>query len=181
MKEIHIDKELESLLKKEGVLVEATIKAVAKKHNLEIRKIISSDAPKIRDLMEQLGYKNSDDEMRLRIEQWLMPEFPGKAWVAVKNNEIVGCIAILILEWFHHNASTVRIAALIIDQNHRRQKIGSALLHVIEAYAKQHNCENIELTSGLHRIPTGTYDFYFAHSYKNVSDSTTFMVKKLEK
>jgi GNAT superfamily N-acetyltransferase len=181
MKEIFLDSDLESLLKEEGVLVDATITALSKKYNLIIRLIAESDTDKIKDLMEQLGYQNTSEQIRLRIQQWRMSDFPGKAWVAVKNNEIVGCIAILVLDWFHHDASSLRIAALIIDQNYRRQGIGSALLAVIEAYAKQHGCESIELTSGLHRIPTGTYDFYFAHGYKNVSDSTTYIVKRFER
>lgn len=179
MKEQNIGINLESLLKEEGVLVEATIQAIAKKNNLHIRYISESDAPKIKDLMQQLGYENSQDEMRLRIREWLTPEFPGKAWVAVKNKEIVGCIAILMLDWFHYNARSIRVAALIIDEHHRRQGIGTSLLQIIEAYAKQYNCESIELTSGLHRIPAGTYDFYFNHGYKNVSDQTTYMVKKI--
>ena len=148
-------------------------------HPLQIRYAATGDEVKLADLMTQLGYPCTSKEMKGRLDLWLSGEQRSALFVAVKDNEIAGFIAVIISHWFHKNRPVARITSLCIDQAHRRQGIGSLLLKAAHTYAKQQGCETIELTSSVRRAQDGTHDFYRAHGYIEMNDQTKYMSKVL--
>jgi GNAT superfamily N-acetyltransferase len=86
-------------------------------------------------------------------------------------------LAYHILPLFHSTEKYLRIVSLVIDQLYRGAGIGKALLQEAEKIAVMEGCTSIELTTGKHRIKTGTHAFYQAHGYASELDSVYFRKK----
>ena len=141
-----------------------------------VREAQVEDAPKVAQLMGQLGYPITEEEMRSNIQNFFKMPWH-LAWVVEEEKEIVGCVALSIGQMFHRNKKSARITAIVVDEKHRRKGIGRLLLHTAEKYAKHRGCEGMELTSGIHRAPLGSHDFYKAFGYEEFNDRKKYFVK----
>ena len=147
-------------------------------NQIVIRKPELNDAAQVAFLMEQLGYPIDEENMKKNIQ--LYSTFPHqKAWIAVCENQIIGCIAVAIVHYFHASRSILRVIAMIVDQDHRRKGIGKKLMEVAEEYALSMGCSHVELSSGAHRKKLGSHDFYRSLGYVELNDEKKFFGKKL--
>jgi GNAT superfamily N-acetyltransferase len=103
-----------------------------------------------------------------------------KAWIAILENQIIGCVAIGIIDHFHEPCSVLRVIAMIVDQDHRRNGIGKRLMSVAEEYAHTMNCSYIELSSSTYRKKLGSHDFYRTLGYEELNEQKKFFGKKIE-
>jgi len=143
-----------------------------------VREVSFLDCKILAELMKQLGYPITHDNMLNRIQLYQQNQFH-KAWVLESDDIVVGCIAVAITERFHRPGRTMRIVALVVDEQNRRRGIGRLLMEHAESFAKENGCDAIELTSGTHRSKTGTHNFYKSLGYKELNDIKKYIAKKL--
>ena len=84
----------------------------------EVRRAAEADAAAIAELLGQLGYPSSDEQVRTRLERFeLMP-----------------------------GAEACRVTALAVAPNARRRGVGLALMEAAEALAREQGCFRVEVT-----------------------------------
>ena len=128
-----------------------------------IRRAKAEDAAAIAVCLSALGYGTSatlvaDKLSVLRdssADTVLVAEHPSAA--------IVGVVSVHVLPLFHAPGNLARLTALAVPLNHQRQGVGRALVAAAEAFAWQHDCRRVEITSGDHR--ENAHVFYRALGY----------------
>lgn len=143
----------------------------------KIRKIAMSDARALLPLIEQLGYITTEENLIARIALYHQSE-NDSAWIAIQNDDIIGCIALHFYDLFHSTERYARIVSLVVKDTHRRLGIGQKLIARAERYAIQKNCSTLELTSSLKRIKLGAHDFYAKLGYTNEGEYETSYLRK---
>jgi predicted N-acetyltransferase YhbS len=141
------------------------------KNELHIRPAEIQDIHPIRNLLEQLGYRQSLEQLRNKLSA--VPE-GAFAFVAEMEGNVVGFISLHIIDWLHRPDAAARLSALVVDENSRRLGIGRALIALAETTAARRGCTYIELTSNRRRKAGGTYDFYDALGYDRAEDTNYF-------
>lgn len=143
-----------------------------------IREAGAVDCSVLVDLMGQLGYPITQDEMFGQIKLYQNNQ-AYKIWVAESDGIVVGCVSVALVEYFPWKDRFMRITSLIVDANHRRQGVGKLLMEYAEAFATKHGCCFIELTSGAHRAKIGSHDFYKSLGYQDLYEVEKYLAKKL--
>jgi N-acetylglutamate synthase-like GNAT family acetyltransferase len=145
---------------------------------MHIRDARNTDIYDLRSLMEQLGYPIDVHELAKNMAHY--SKLPHqKVWVVEHEGKVVGCLAAAMTHYFHRPGSFLRVIALVVDQAYRRQGVGKALLQHAEAHARERGCTYLELTSGIHRAGLGSYAFYAAQGFEELSDKKKYFVKPL--
>lgn len=143
-----------------------------------IREAKPNDYSQLLPLMDQLGYPIEKEKMESNLKNYCQLS-KQKAWVAEKDNKIIGCLAAAITDYFHLPKAFLRVISLVIDKDHRRMGIGKKLMQKAESYACDMGCMHVELTSGTHRAGLGTHDFYRSLGYTDLYDRKKYFAKKL--
>ena len=103
--------------------------------NITIRSAAIPDVTKLLELSSQLGYPNEEGEIAKRLE-YLLAAVDHNILVAVgPEGQVLGWIhgairKLLIIP------THIEIGGLVVDSNHRNQKIGERLLVAIEEWGK---------------------------------------------
>lgn len=143
----------------------------------KIRKIAMSDVKLLLPLIQQLGYTTTEENLVARIALYQHSEHD-RAWIAIQNEEIIGCVAVHFYDLFHSTERYARILSLVVKDTHRRRGIGKRLIARAERYAIQKNCSALELSSSMKRIKLGTHDFYAKLGYTNDGEYETSYLRK---
>jgi GNAT superfamily N-acetyltransferase len=132
---------------------------------LTIRPAISTDAPFLCELLEQLGYPASESEIPERLTA--VAAFPRAAAFVAANGygEVVGLITGHIFPSIHHSAPVAWLTTLVVREDARGAGIGSALVNHVEKWAAENGAKTLSVTSGIQR--TETHTFYETRNYKN--------------
>lgn len=130
---------------------------------MEIKIAIENDSKEISKLMLELGYNSSIKLLCEKIQEFEQST-TDQVFVAIKDNEIVGCVSCHLTLLFHKPGSAGRITSLVVAEKARNQGIGSKLVQSADIYFKENGCRSSELTSGDHR--TEAHTFYQKHGYK---------------
>jgi ribosomal protein S18 acetylase RimI-like enzyme len=147
--------------------------------NLIFREVQISDVSSLIPLMDQLGYPIDKEVMSQNIQKYML--LPNqKAWVAESSNQILGCIAVAITNYFHRPGSFLRVITMIVSQEQRRSGIGKSLMSIAEKFAMEQDCSHIELTSGIHREKLGSHKFYQSLGYIELNEIKKYFAKKLK-
>lgn len=141
-----------------------------------IREIALGDLAPLVSLIGQLGYPIDAASMEDNIKAYsTLPHL--KAWVIERSGKVVGVLSLAVTESFHRRGRSARILSLVIDEAHRRLKLGEALIKVAEEYAKSKGCSYLELTSGMHRKPA--HQFYRSLGFDELNDLKKYYAKKI--
>ena len=131
----------------------------------DIRAAVASDAPKIADLLGELGYSVHPSFILERLTQ-LQARPDACILVAEQAESVIGFVTVHLFPLFHADVWTGRITALVVSAHHRRRGIGRLLLDAAEAFAWQQRCTRVEVTSG------GTHEpapqFYESNGYERL-------------
>lgn len=134
------------------------------------------DVPALASLFSQLGYPTDEYHVLANLIKYQSLS-QQKAWVAEESGQVIGCIAVSLIHYFHRPGTFLRIITLVIDQSYRGKGIGRLLINQAETYAKNMGCSHIELTSGSQRI--NAHAFYKALGYLDVSNEKRYLAKKI--
>jgi len=129
---------------------------------MNIRNATYKDAPAIRFLLEVLGYKAS---MSLLVNQ-LETLFGGEdhqVFVAERNREVIGFIAIHYLPLLAFDGELAVITYLSVDEAAANQSIERALEQYATAQALKRKCERIQVQCS--ERPTLAHRFYEQQGY----------------
>jgi GNAT superfamily N-acetyltransferase len=77
---------------------------------------------------------------------------------------IVGVVSVHLVPLFHAAGNLARLTALAVVPQHQRKGVGRALVAAAEAFAWEHDCRRVEVTSGDHR--EDAHRFYHALGYE---------------
>ncbi len=129
-----------------------------------VRRAVDSDAPKIAELLGELGYSTHPSFILERLQ--LTNTRPDDAvFVAEAAEDVVGFAHVHVFPAFHADVSIGRITSLVVAAHHRRKGVGKLLLNAAEAFAFQRRCGVVEVTSG------GTHEpapqFYESNGYEH--------------
>ncbi len=101
-----------------------------------IRKAVSEDAPHISDLLHQLGYPVSPDQVRLRMQS-LLPDKDKTIRVAEsETGTIIGCVQVTMGTRLAEGRYA-EITALVVDERWRGQGVGKRLLEAAQEWLKE--------------------------------------------
>jgi GNAT superfamily N-acetyltransferase len=129
-----------------------------------VRRAEARDAAAIAVCLAALGYDTSTTLVGEKLST-LMGSSSDTVLVAEDPaNEIVGVVSIHILPLFHAAGNLARLTALAVAAGHQRKGVGRVLVAAAEAFAWEHDCRRVEVTSGDHRETA--HKFYHALRYE---------------
>lgn len=135
---------------------------------IEIRQIEVTDASKIAELNQELGYQTSTSLVERQLEI-IRSKKDHYVFVAIDNDQVVGYI---------HGFISIRlttdpfleIGGLIVKENCRNKGIGRKLVGHLEQYIK--GVENVRVRCNVNR--KSAHDFYLALNYTEKKEQTIF-------
>ncbi len=138
---------------------------------ITVRALEKKDYEDLSNLMEELGYPSTVEEIEERYSQLnCHPDYA--SLVAVINGTVVGFSGICRMHYFETNGTYARILAFVVSSTVRKQGVGSTLLRASEQWALANNCTGVTLNSGNRPERQAAHVFYKANGY--MAKSTGF-------
>ncbi len=134
---------------------------------MDIRKARIEDKDEIFVLLNQLYENKIKYEIFSKIYETKWNNENSYYIVAIKDNKIVGVLIMEVFIQLHRAKKTSFIDDLIVKEEYRNKGIGKLLLQNAISYAKQQDCEVIELTSFLSN--ENAHRFYENNGFKKHS------------
>lgn len=131
---------------------------------MNIRPATKNDTPRLLDLLEQMGYQMTYQEMEQRVDAFEHRHH--HLLVMDDNGEVIALIAFASYEQFLSPSRCCHIDTLVVDNKYRGQGLGKKLIAIAEKYALSHGANKMELISANHRKKTGAHAFYTSLGYK---------------
>jgi ribosomal protein S18 acetylase RimI-like enzyme len=132
---------------------------------MEIRKYNSSDIVQFTNLMTDLGYPSSLEEMKLRMER--IESNPNYfTFVAILNKTVVGMIGITFHNTYTNNNVKTQITSLVTKKEFRGQGIAKKLVRYVEEWANSKGSDFIYLLSGISEQRITAHELYKYLGYK---------------
>jgi len=135
---------------------------------VEITNATYCDVPRLAELMEQLGYKTSEEDMSLRFKN-LEKDRNYHTLISKIEGKVVGMIGLHKGIFYERNGIYVRITAFVIDEEYRGKGIGRKLIQEAELWAKNQGALAIGLTSGNRKERELAHQFYRKMGYLDKS------------
>ncbi|HEY4977180.1 MAG TPA: GNAT family N-acetyltransferase [Gaiellaceae bacterium] len=130
-----------------------------------IREVGPSDAAFIGELLNQLGYPVSEDELHDRLRR--LGADGQQLIVAELDGELAGIALTQIYPVLISAAPTCRLAVIVVAEQARRQGVGRELLLAAEDEARRAGCDRIVLESGTWRDEA--HDFYSTLGFESIA------------
>ena len=134
---------------------------------MDIRKARIEDKDEIFVLLNQLYENKIKYEIFSKIYETKWNNENSYYIVAINDNKIIGVLIMEIFIQLHRAKKTSFIDDLIVKEEYRNKGIGKLLLQNAISYAKQQDCEVIELTSFLSNEKA--HRFYETNGFKKHS------------
>ena len=121
-----------------------------------IRDARARDSAAIARLLDQLGYPAEPAAIVSRLERLAI--VGDRVVVAEVGGEVVGLAHLQVTPTIEYARPAAKIGALIVDDAHRGEGIGRALVEALEAEARARGCELLFLTTSAKR--KDAHEFY---------------------
>ena len=131
--------------------------------DLLVRSAQSEDVEALANLMSDLGYSTSSEEMYRRFEA-ISADPSYATLVAASGGKVLGMVGLHLERLYESNGSCVRIMALVVGSEHRGRGVGRTLISVAEDWAKRRGAEAIMLTT--HNRRDEAHRFYVGMGYE---------------
>jgi GNAT superfamily N-acetyltransferase len=118
-----------------------------------IRGAQSEDVKALANLMTDLGYPTSSEQMRRRFEAISADPSYGTL-VADKGGKVLGMVGLHFERYYESEGSCVRIMALVVGSEYRGRGVGRILVSAAEDWARRRSAKDIMLTTHKRRIDT---------------------------
>jgi len=130
-----------------------------------IREAVQKDVSQLAGLMGELGYSTTTEEMESRFSK-ISSHSLYNTQVAEMNGVIVGMIGMMLGFHYEKNENYVRIVALVVDSEYRKQGIGEKLIEKAEEWAKGQGANRIALNSGNRSERDDAHHFYIRQGFE---------------
>lgn len=117
--------------------------------DLTVRDARAADAEDIARLLDQLGYPSAADAVAARLERLAI--VGDRVVVAELEERAVGLAHLHVTPALERDRPAAKIAALVIDESHRRRGVGRALVEAVEEEARTRGCELLFVTTAARR------------------------------
>ena len=117
--------------------------------DLTIRDVRPDDAEAIAGLLTQLGYPTEPAAVERRLER--LQVVGDRVVVAELDGQVVGLAHLQVTPAIERDRPAAKLGALVVDEAHRGQGIGRALVEAAEAEARLRGCELLFLTTAERR------------------------------
>jgi GNAT superfamily N-acetyltransferase len=144
------------------------------KNSLIIRQASKDDIRVLADLMSELGYDTTPEEMSERLDNIILQSHY-YTLVACYNDTVTGMVGASHHYFYERNGIYVRIVAFVTLSAYRKIGIGQALLAAIEHWAKEIGANSILLNCGNREARKTAHEFYSKRGYE--ARSTGYMKK----
>lgn len=111
-----------------------------------IRHATMEDSSVICALLSQLGYQVTLASVEAMLNDNRQPTL-----VFDDEGTLFGLMTLVTFLYFPTGEQICRITSLVTDKDKRGKGIGSTLIEAAKNYAKQHNCQQLEVTTSLSR------------------------------
>jgi len=115
-----------------------------------IREAVEGDAPSLASLLGQLGYPADARDLPRRLRR-LAERGNAVACVAELEGRVVGVATAHAFASIHVERDVAWLTTLVVAQDTRHQGVGRALLAAAEGWARTHHCQQLSVTTALHR------------------------------
>ncbi len=141
-----------------------------------IRRAAAADAAAIAELVTQLGYPCSREDVTIRLGYWLTDPL-SRLLVAERDGLVIGCLSLHAVPYLERTGRWARIESLVVEETARGSGAGGALLRAAEALARRWGCLAMEVTSA--RTRPGAHAFYQHMGYADECDRSGRYLKQL--
>lgn len=132
-------------------------------NKVTIRTATAGDAPFLSELLAQLGYPATAEEIPQRLSA--LENFPhALALVALDGPSVVGLITAHMIPSVHAKEPIAMLTTLVVAETHRGKGIGSQLVSGAERWAVENGAGRVSVVSGLQREES--HHFYENRDYK---------------
>ena len=142
---------------------------------INIREAEMTDIFALTELMNELGYDTTIDEMKIRFTS-IQNHEDYKTFIATSNTQVVGMVGMTKNYFYEQNGIYIRVVALVINYGFRQNGIGRKLMEASENWAREVGADTILLNCGNREERTIAQQFYQTLGYQIKSSG---FIKKL--
>jgi GNAT superfamily N-acetyltransferase len=139
-----------------------------------VRDAALGDAAQIADLITQLGYPTTPDEMAQRLTG-LLADLGYATFVSEHDSSIVGVAGGTLARYYEKNGLYARLVVLSVSSQSQGLGLGAALVGAVEDWAIARGAREIFVNSGNQRVDA--HQFYASRGYRQTG---VRLVKELE-
>jgi GNAT superfamily N-acetyltransferase len=123
---------------------------------LTVRDASAADAAAVVRLLGQLGYPTEEGAVTARLER--LGIVGDRVVVAEVDEEVVGLAHLQVTPTIEYDRPAAKIGALVVEESHRGEGVGRALVDALEQEARARGCVVMFLTTSGRR--TDAHEFY---------------------
>jgi GNAT superfamily N-acetyltransferase len=117
--------------------------------DLTVRDAQAADSAAVAGLLTQLGYPVEAPTVEARLQR--LAVVGDRVVVAELEGEVIGLGHLQVAPTIEYDRPAAKIGALVVDEAHRGQRVGRALVQALEDEARLRGCELLFLTTSEHR------------------------------
>ena len=131
--------------------------------DLIVRGAQSEDVDALANLMTELGYPTSSEQMRRRFEG-ISADPSYATLVAEREGKVLGMVGLRVERLYESDGNFARIMALVVGSEHRGRGVGRTLISAAEDWARRRGATDVMLTT--HKRRTDAHRFYRSMGYE---------------
>ncbi|MCE6073587.1 GNAT family N-acetyltransferase [Agrobacterium vitis] len=131
---------------------------------MEIRPAIKSDFPMLANLMTELGYPSSVEDIAMRMDV-MAGRDDYAAFVSVDQTIVSGMIGLSVSPSFYRSGLGGAIIALVVSPDFRGRGIAASLIAYGEQWLRDRGADRVTINPSNHRLPA--HRLYHRLGYEN--------------
>ncbi|WP_297895896.1 GNAT family N-acetyltransferase [Shewanella sp.] len=121
---------------------------------IQIRQIQIADLKVIADLLLQLGYSATPEQLQKYLGK---SDRTDEVYLAEVEGKILGLISLIFFDYFPTQQRICRITALVVTETCRGLGVGTQLINFAKTRANEQGCSKLEVTTSMRREKTQAY------------------------
>lgn len=122
-----------------------------------LRTAVAADAPRLAELLGQLGYPTDAVSAATRLTR-LLADPSAAVFVACRDSDVCGLATVQSHVALNRDAPSVQLTLLVVAAGLRGGGVGRALVAAAEDWTRRHGADRLVVTTAAHRA--GAHAFY---------------------